>query len=137
MASGSKIFFRNSTANCKQCHKVGDRGGDAGPNLLGLGGRQDSHYILESIVNPGAKLAPGYSPIAVTMKDGTIVSGMLMKETDTEVTVRNPETKKDTVCKKENIATMPAVMSSMPPMGLILNKSQIRDLVAYLSSLKK
>jgi quinoprotein glucose dehydrogenase len=134
---GKQTFFRNAAANCRQCHKVGKRGGDAGPNLQGLGSKRDATYILESIISPSAKLSPGYSPVAVTMKDGTVVSGMLMKQTDAEVVLRNPETKKDTVCKKENIATMPAPMSTMPPMGAILSKSQIRDLVAYLSSLKE
>jgi quinoprotein glucose dehydrogenase len=135
-ASGKKIFFRNGSANCQQCHKVGKRGGDAGPNLLGLGGRQDPSYILESIIVPSAKLAPGYSPIAVTMKDGSVIAGMLMESTDTEVTVRNAETKKDTTCKKTDIANMTPAMSTMPPMGAILKKAQVRDLVAYLSSLK-
>jgi len=135
--SGKSIFFRNGAAQCRQCHKVGNRGGDAGPNLQGLGGKRDAKYILESIIAPSAKLSPGYSPVAVTMKDGKIVSGMLMKQTDTEVVVRNPETKEDTVCKKSDIANMPAPMSTMPPMGAILSKSQIRDLVAYLSSLKE
>jgi len=135
--NGKNIFFRNGMANCNQCHKVGQRGGDAAPNLKGVGGRQDSAYILESIVAPSAKLTPGYSAIAITMNDGLIVAGMLMKETDSEVIVRNLETKEDTVCKKEDISVMPPAMSTMPPMGLILDKSQIRDLVAYLSSLKK
>ena len=66
-----------------------------------------------------------------------VVSGMLMKNTDTEVVVRNPETKKDTVCKKTDIANLPTAMSTMPPLGAILKKDQIRDLIAYLSSLKK
>ncbi|OYV06341.1 MAG: hypothetical protein CFE26_06830, partial [Verrucomicrobiales bacterium VVV1] len=92
--------------------------------------------ILESIIVPSAKLAPGYSPIAVTMKDGTLVAGMLMKDSETEVVVQNIETKKETVCLKSDIKTVPPAMSTMPPMGAILNKSDIRDLVAYLSSLK-
>ncbi len=133
---GKRIFFRDGTANCVQCHKVGQRGGDAAPNLEGIATRYDSKYILESIVVPSAKLAAGYSAIAVTMKDGSIVSGMLMKETDTEVVVADVETKEQTVCKKSDIATLPPAMSSMPPMGLILSKSKVRDLVAYLSSLK-
>ncbi len=136
-ARGKNIFFRNGSANCQLCHKVGKRGGDAGPNLMGLASRQNASYILESIITPSAKLAPGYSPIAVTMKDGSVVSGMLMKNTDTEVVVRNPETKKDTVCKKTDIANLPTAMSTMPPLGAILKKDQIRDLIAYLSSLKE
>ena len=135
--NGRNIFFKSGTANCVQCHKVGDRGGDAAPNLQGIGKRQDSKDILESIVSPSAKLTPGYSAIAVTMKDGTIVAGMLMKDSETEVVVRNVDTQKETVCKKSDIQTLPPSMSSMPPMGLILNKSDIRDLVAFLTSLKK
>jgi putative heme-binding domain-containing protein len=137
LENGRNIFFRSGAANCVQCHKVGDRGGDAAPNLAGIADRKDAAYILESIVNPSAKLAAGYSAIAITMKDGSIVAGMLMSESEEEVVVRNMETKKDTVCKRSDIASIPPAMSTMPPMGLILNKADIRDLVAYLSSLKK
>ena len=134
--TGKQIFFNSGAANCVQCHKIGDRGGEAGPNLKGIAGRQDAAYILESIVAPSAKLTAGYSPMAVTMKDGSIVAGMLMKETDTEVVIQNIETKKETVCLKSDIKTIPPAMSTMPPMGAILTKAQIRDLVAFLSSLK-
>jgi quinoprotein glucose dehydrogenase len=134
--TGRKIFFNSGAANCVQCHKVGARGGDAAPNLAGIGSRQNSAYILESMIAPSAKLAPGYSPIAVTMKDGSIVAGMLMKSTDTEVVVMDFTTKKETVCLKSNIKTLPTAMSTMPPMGAVLSRSDIRDLVAYLSSLK-
>jgi quinoprotein glucose dehydrogenase len=136
LENGRKIF--HGSGNCVQCHKAGDRpGGEAGPNLNGVGARQNAAYILESIVNPSAKLTPGYSPIAITMNDGTIVAGMMMKETDTEVVVKNIETKQETICKKTDIKTLPPAMSTMPPMGLILKKSEIRDLVAFLSSLEK
>lgn len=136
LENGRKIF--HGSGNCVQCHKAGDRpGGEAGPNLNGIGARQNGHYILESIVEPSAKLTPGYSPIAITMNDGSLVSGMLMKETETEVVVQNIETKAETVCKKTDIKTLPPVMSTMPPMGLVLSKSDIRDLVAFLESLKK
>ena len=134
--NGRKIF--HGSGNCVQCHKAGDRpGGEAGPNLNGVGARQNTAYILESIVNPSAKLTPGYSPIAITMNDGSLVSGMMMKETDTEVVVRNIETQKETVCKKTDIKTLPPAMSTMPPMGLILSKSDIRDLIAFLQTLNK
>ena len=46
-----------------------------------------------------------------------------MKETETEVVVQNIETKKETVCLKSDIKTLPPAMSTMPPMGLILKKS--------------
>jgi putative heme-binding domain-containing protein len=135
--NGRRIFYNHGAANCVQCHKVGPRaGGEAGPVLDGLGNRQDTAYILESIVNPNAKLTPGYSAIALTMNDGRIVAGMLMKETDTEVIVRDITSKEETVCKKSDIKTLPPAVSTMPPMGAVLSKAEIRDLVAFLSSLK-
>jgi len=135
--NGRRIFYNSGAANCIQCHKIGERaGGEAGPKLDGMGKRQDAAYILESIVNPSAKLAAGYSAIAVTMNDGTIVAGMLMKEAETEVVVRDITTNKETVCLKSDIKTLPPAMSTMPPMGAILSKAEIRDLVAFLSSLK-
>ncbi|QTN32218.1 HEAT repeat domain-containing protein [Akkermansiaceae bacterium] len=134
--NGRSIFFNNGSANCRQCHKVGERGGDAGPNMAGIGGRHESAYILESIVNPSAKLAAGYSAIAVTMKGGKIVAGLLVSENEDEVVVRNMETNEETVCKRTDIVSIPPAISTMPPMGLILKKTEIRDLVAFLSSLK-
>jgi|694.fasta_scaffold18607_8 quinoprotein glucose dehydrogenase len=134
--NGQKIF--HGSGNCVQCHKAGARpGGEAGPNLNGIAARENGQYILESIVEPNAKLTPGYSPIAITMNDGSLVSGLMMKETDTEVVVKNIETKKETICKKSDIKTLPPAMSTMPPMGLILSKSDIRDLIAFLQTLNK
>ena len=69
------------------------------------------------------------------MNDGSIVAGMLMKETDTEVVIRDIATGEETACLKSDIKTLPPAISTMPPMGLILKKSEIRDLVAFLSSL--
>lgn len=136
LENGRKIF--QGSGNCVQCHKAGDRpGGEAGPNLNGVGARHNAAYILESIVNPSAKLTPGYSPIAITMNDGKLVSGMLMKETETEVVVRHMDTKEEIICKKSEIKTLPPAMSTMPPMGAVLSKSDIRDLVAFLQSLNK
>jgi putative heme-binding domain-containing protein len=135
--NGRRIFYNSGAANCIQCHKIGQRaGGAAGPALDGIGKRRDAAYILESIVAPAAKLSAGYSPIAVTMNDGSIVAGMLMKETDSEVVVRNIETNQETVCRKADIKTLPPAVSTMPPMGALLTKSEIRDLVAFLSSQK-
>ncbi|MFK7909782.1 MAG: PVC-type heme-binding CxxCH protein [Akkermansiaceae bacterium] len=135
--SGRRIFFRHGAANCVQCHKAGWRGGDAGPNLNGLASRQDKRYILESIIDPSAKLAPGYSPISITLKNGKVVSGILMEDTKKQLILKDMESEKTTTYPRAEIATIPKVFSSMPPMGAVLTKAQIRDLMAYLGSLEK
>jgi quinoprotein glucose dehydrogenase len=100
------------------------------------GRKSDLNKKPDLLLMPSAKLAPGYSPIAITMNDGTIVAGMLMKNTNTEIVVKDLGTNQEKVCLKSNIKTLPTPMSTMPPMGAILTKSDIRDLVAYLASLK-
>ena len=132
--NGRHIFFRNGKANCVQCHKAGSRGGDAGPNLNGIAQRQSKSYILESIIHPSAKLAPGYSPITITLKNGDIISGILMADTPAHLAIKDTETQKITTYSRQDIQTIPQVFSSMPPMGAALSKAEIRDLMAYLST---
>ena len=45
---------------CAACHKLKDEGGDIGPAFDGMGGRLTKDYLLESIVDPKAKVAKGY-----------------------------------------------------------------------------
>ena len=71
----------------------------------------------------------------VTLKNKTEVTGTLAKETPAAVTVRLFDGKMQTIARSE-IASQTAPASIMPPMTGILQPREIRDVVAYLSSLK-
>ena len=62
-ASGEAVF---TTAGCGGCHTFGPAGTDAqvGPSLdeVDPGGTPLEDYLREAIVDPNAKLAPGYQP---------------------------------------------------------------------------
>jgi len=45
--------------NCLLCHRVGDAGGEIGPNLNGVGTRRTADQIRAAIVSPPAKTAAG------------------------------------------------------------------------------
>lgn len=45
---------------CAACHVINGAGGDLGPDLTGLGGRQDGLAIQQSIVDPNAVIAEGF-----------------------------------------------------------------------------
>ncbi|MCB1228781.1 MAG: ThuA domain-containing protein [Verrucomicrobiae bacterium] len=63
---GRKIFDEHQVAACIRCHKVEGRGeGVIGPPLDGVASRHEPDYLLESLVDPGAKLAEGF-PAAVS-----------------------------------------------------------------------
>jgi mono/diheme cytochrome c family protein len=45
---------------CVGCHKLGTEGGVVGPDLSRIGARQSAAQIRESILDPDARIAPGF-----------------------------------------------------------------------------
>jgi quinoprotein glucose dehydrogenase len=54
---GWKIFSDKDEVECIRCHKARETGGEVGPDLNGIGSRQDRRYLLESIVAPDRQIA--------------------------------------------------------------------------------
>ncbi len=135
---GQKIFNNQPVLACVRCHKIGtESGGEAGPNLLGVGSKYDRNYLLESIVKPNAKIAPGFDTIVLTLKSGGSAAGIVASETADTISLRNTDNKLVEV-KKDNIAKRDSAPSGMPEIyGTILTKSEIRDVVEYLASLRQ
>ena len=63
---GEKIFWEHPVAACKNCHMLKGQGSAVGPALDGVASRKDAAYILESLVNPNAKLAEGYTATPIS-----------------------------------------------------------------------
>lgn len=134
---GRDIALENLTANCVACHRFESKeGSEVGPALNQIGRMLDRNHILEALVNPGARIAPGFGMVSVTLKDGQTVSGSLVLSNASEIQVRIAD---GTIQKisQTNVASKTDPISVMPPMSAILNKRQIRDVVAYLSELGK
>lgn len=139
---GREIFNTHAAAQCAKCHRVsGGEGGEAGPDLGDIAKRHDAEYLLTSLVNPSAFVVPGYGITLATMKDGTAIGGTLMEENEQEITLKVPDPANASaqVLKKiplSEIASRQPPISAMPPMIALLNKREMRDLVAYLATLK-
>ena len=133
---GRQIFFRNQNAQCVKCHAYDDRGGNAGPRLNGIAGRITRSQLLEALISPGARLAPGFGVVTVSTKDGKSYSGTLVAETNNSITIRMGDRQNELV-QKSQIAKRENAPSSMPDMKAILSKKEIRDVVAFLSGLKE
>lgn len=138
---GQEIFMTHAAGQCVKCHKIDGDGGIAGPELTGIGSRQKKEYLLESLIAPSKIVVPGYGITLVKLKNGESVGGMLMSEDARHIVVRmpNPASPEQPIDRKipmSEVATRQAPISAMPPMTFILTKSEIRDLVAYLGTLK-
>jgi quinoprotein glucose dehydrogenase len=136
LTRGRDIVRNHLNANCTACHSVESAAGsEVGPNLRSIGTQRDAAYLLESLINPSAQIATGFGIVNVTLKNKTEITGTLAKETPQAVTVRLFDGKMQTVPRSE-IATQTPPVSIMPPMQGILQPRELRDVVAYLVSLK-
>jgi quinoprotein glucose dehydrogenase len=137
--NGLSLFNSHPAGQCMRCHKPENEGhsagGGAGPNLAGIGKLHDREYLLESVINPGAVVAPGYGITSVIFKNGASLGGNLIEETPDNLVVSTPD--KTWSVKRSDIASFTPPVSAMPPMALLLQPSEIRDLVAWLVSLDK
>ena len=77
---GRQIFLSKAEVSCLRCHKItmsaaAGLGGEVGPELTGIGSRQNREYLLESIVTPDQKIAQGFESVVLATSDGKVVTG--------------------------------------------------------------
>lgn len=134
--SGERIFKEHAVAACMRCHKVKGIGGEAGPELTGFAKTHDRQYILESIVNVNAKIAPGYQMVALQLKDGGFKAGLVKEETAETVTIQIPPAPPETVAVS-NIAKRDNAPSGMiPNIADFITRRELRDVIEYVANLK-
>ncbi len=132
---GRAIFYRGEAAMCIKCHAYNDYGGNAGPRLNGVADRLTRPQLLEALINPSARISPGYGIVTLKLKDGKTVSGILQEETKSSLKVKSGDDIVD--IPAVNVAERNNGASSMPEMKLLLSKKEIRDVVSFLATLKE
>lgn len=133
--NGRKIFFGKGT--CHLCHRVGDQGGQVGPDLSLIGQIRNRYDFIESIGVPSASFARGYEPVMVTLKDGTSHIGRFGQETEEHFEIINAQGKKLKFKRDEIFQVNESRISVMPEgLDLLMTRDELNDLVAYLKSLK-
>ena len=130
---GREVFFGNAAASCRRCHKVGDQGGAAGPNLSAVGKEKPRLELLESILLPNAKIAKGFETVILVTDDGLVYTGVLREETTETVKLMTATGEVISVPTKK-IEERARGKSGMPDdVAKGLTKRNLRDLVEFLS----
>ena len=131
---GRSLFLGHAAAMCSKCHALRQIDQQIGPSLQGIGARLTRAELLESILDPQARIAPGYGIQTLELKDGTSVSGTQMSESEATIVIKLSDGTLSTHLKTTiKSATKP--VGVMPPMASLLSVREMRDLVAFLSSL--
>ncbi|MBL8808809.1 MAG: HEAT repeat domain-containing protein [Planctomycetaceae bacterium] len=133
-AAGERIY-RNEQLGCLKCHAIGGAGGLVGPDMISLGASAQPDYLLESLLNPNAKVKENYHTTVIATVEGQVVAGVQIQKSDKSVTLRTAENKvvEIPVAQIEEQAQGVSLM----PEGLVdaLTDDEIASLVRFLSEL--
>ncbi len=134
--SRGELVYRRPELACQTCHAIGGAGGRAGPDLSSLGASAPVDYIIEAVLMPEKAVKDGFGLVNVTRTDGTVASGLLMRESEAEVVLRDLADEEVTIPKNQ-IRTRAVVPGSLMPPGLTANldEDEFLDLIRFLSEL--
>jgi putative membrane-bound dehydrogenase-like protein len=134
--TGRRIFENTKIANCSSCHRVDGRGANVGPDLSLLG-LTERKWIVESILQPSAVVAPHFQTWKIETADGKAFTGLLVHTNLDESYYLNEKGQRVKVLATDLIEASPLKTSIMPD-GLVdkMTDQELRDLVGYLATRK-
>jgi putative heme-binding domain-containing protein len=132
-----EAVFRRADLLCLKCHAVGGAGGLVGPDLSSIGAASPVDYLVESLLVPNKAIKENYHALLVTTSTGRQYAGIKVRQTKTDLVLRTAEDKEMAVPLKEIEEQSPT--GSLMPEGLTdpLTRSELLDLVRFLSELGK
>lgn len=134
---GRRLFFENKDLGCARCHKVNGQGGQIGPDLSAIGSKASRENLLESILYPDKAIAEQFVQWVVETKQGVLVQGILLEETQQHVVLRDANGK-DWKIAKEDIMERAKSQRSLMPGDLVqyMTDQDLLDLVEFLQTLR-
>jgi putative heme-binding domain-containing protein len=136
VANGRMVFF--STGTCHKCHVVDGMGREIGPNLTEIGSKLSREAMFESVLYPSAGISHNFELWTVVKTDGTTLNGLLVSNTDAEVSIKGDDALVRAIPKsdveelvKQKISLMPADLQKT------MTTQELADVVDYMQTLKK
>ncbi len=133
--SRGETVYRREKLQCINCHAIGSGGSLVGPNLISVGGSSQPDYILESLLQPSAKLKEGYTTTTLLTDEGEVINGIVVGRTDETLRLRLADGKEVQVAIEAIEQEKPG--KSLMPEGLLdgLTKAELVDLAAFMVAL--
>ncbi len=133
-----EVIYRRSELGCIKCHSIGGAGGVVGSDLVSLGASSPVDYIVESMLDPSAKIKEGYHTTTILTADGKQVSGRVVLEDADKLVLRDAENQQHVIAKADIDERIQSPTSLMPAdLVAKLPRADFVDLIAFLSSLGK
>jgi len=117
---------------CHACHRIGNDGAEYAPNLTGWASRQPLDVVVRSIAEPSADIAHGFGGHELTLKDGTVIHGLILADADPVIIMSTgaitQTVPKDRIRSKKPLGR--SLMLSAEQMGMGLQ--ELADVIAFL-----
>jgi len=117
---------------CAPCHQLGTSGHAVGPDLRALVDKS-ADFVITSVFDPNRSIESKFAQFTAITRQGTTVTGVVVEETSSSVTILGQEAKRDVILRSD-LARLEATGRSMMPEGLEkeLTPQDVADLVALL-----
>ena len=133
--NGRKIFEKN----CANCHQIGGRGVQVGPNLDGVGNR-GLDRLLSDILVPNENVDASFRASLISTVDGRVLNGFARKSNadSVHVTLVDAQGKSMLIRRDEIEAQKLTTVSPMPAnFHETISESDFGDLLGYLLDNRK
>jgi putative heme-binding domain-containing protein len=135
--AGRKLFEAKDKTQCAKCHTVGGEGGRIGPVLDRIASRRAPEYVMESILQPSKDIAPEFEAVSVATKDGRVITGLRVNETNFSIQLREENGRFHSFLKRDLEEVKVQTKSLMPEnLAELLTVKDLHDLFAYLMTLE-
>ena len=130
-AAGEKLFW--SSAGCSNCHRIGGKGGFAGPDLSNIGRTSTLPKLRRSILDPDYERSPGFTNAALTLRNGNKLTGLVKDRTNYHLQLQLKDGSLRSL-PVETIETVELTPSSIMPTDYKtkLTRDDITNLVSFL-----
>ncbi len=129
-AKGALLYEKN----CATCHQLGGKGARIGPQLDGVGVRGVDR-LLEDVLDPNRNVDQAFRVTSLSLKDGQVVSGLLLRE-EGQVLVMADAQGKDVRVPRDQVDDRKVSQLSPMPANWAeqISEGDLADLLAYLLS---
>jgi putative heme-binding domain-containing protein len=133
-ALGRAIFA--GKGKCLSCHRVGEEGSFAAPELTDVGRLRTAVAIRRTLLDPTAFMRPINRPVRAVTRDGEVIAGRRLNEDSFTVQLITDQGRLVSLVKSELKEWTVSTTSTMPSYKEALTPAELADLLAYLMSLK-
>jgi putative heme-binding domain-containing protein len=136
-SAGRALFQDERRLACSRCHATDGKSATAGPDLVTAGDKFPRIELIESILNPSATIAVGYSTTIVSTRSGETFDGIVKDATPDQLTLMGADGRAIHIPTRD-VRSQRTSNISMMPEGLetSLSPQEFTDVIEYLSTLR-